>query len=179
MLDGRFMEPQAVSSHFHLREGDVVADFGAGSGHYMKPLSEAVGKSGRVYLLEIQKGLVDTLGTRAHELKLTNVHPVWCDFEAEGGTKLGDGILDAGVLSNALFQLTNKDSALKEISRTMRKGAKLFIIDWTDSFGGLGPQQSHVVSEGDARSLAEKAGFSYDRSFPAGDHHYGLALRRE
>lgn len=175
---GKFVEPMAVCSHFHLREGDVVADFGAGSGHYMKPLSDAVGVSGKVYLCEIQKNLVDALGNRAHELRLTNVHPVWCDLESVGGTKLQDGVLDAALLSNTLFQLMNKEVAFAEIARAMRKGAKLFIIDWTGSFGGLGPHPDHVIREDAARAFGERLGFSYDRSFPAGEHHYGLALRK-
>ncbi len=175
---GKFAEPRIVCSHFHLREGDSIADFGAGSGHYMKPLSEAVGKSGKVYLCEIQKALVEGLGIKAREQHLLNVHPVWCDFETIGGTKLKDGTLDAGLISNTLFQATDKEIALKEVARVLRKGGKLFIIDWTDSFGGLGPQPGHVVREEDAKVLAQSVGFTFDRSFPAGEHHYGLAFRR-
>jgi ubiquinone/menaquinone biosynthesis C-methylase UbiE len=175
---GKFVEPGTVSSHFHLREGDKVADFGAGSGHFMKPLSALVGKSGSVYLCEIQRNLVDALGIRANELHLTNVHPMWCDFEAPGGIKLGDDTLDAGLLSNTLFQLTNKEVSLREVARVLRKGGKLFIIDWTDSFGGMGPQPGHVVTETEAKATAEKAGLSFEHTFPAGDHHYGLVFRK-
>lgn len=178
-MSGRFVEPGAVVTHFHLREGDKVADFGAGSGHYMKPLAEAVGQSGAVYLCEIQKNLVDALGIRAGEEHLQNVHPIWCDFEASGGVKLADGTLDAGLLSNTLFQLTNRDASLQEVARTIRKGGKLFIIDWTDSFGGMGPDSEHVVSEEQARALAERAGFAFEQSFPTGEHHYGLAFRKQ
>jgi arsenite methyltransferase len=177
-LSGKFIDPQVVCSHFHLREGDVVADFGAGSGHYMKPLSHAVGSSGKVYLCEIQKNLVESLGHKMHELHLRNVSPLWCDLEAPGGIKLKDASLDAGLISNTLFQFVHKEVALTEIARVLRKGAKLFIIDWTDSFGGLGPHPGHVVSMDEARRLAENAGFSFDREFPAGAHHYGFACRK-
>ncbi len=175
---GKFAEPSTIATHFHLHAGDSVADFGAGSGHYMKPLSQAVGPQGRVYLCEIQKNLVDALGVRMHELRLTNVHPLWCDFESPNGTKHNDGTLDAGILSNTLFQILDKEIALAEIARVIRKGGKLFIIDWSDSFGGLGPQFQDVVREADAQKLVERAGFIVERTFPAGDHHYGLACRR-
>lgn len=175
---GKFVDPKIASSHFHLQEGDVVADFGAGSGHYMKPLSTAVGPSGKVYLCEIQKELVDALGVSSREQRLSNVFPLWCDIEALGGIKLSDGVLSAGLLSNVLFQFTNKESALREIARVLKKGGKLIVIDWTDSFGGLGPQTGSVITEADARKLLERAGFSYERTFPAGDHHYGLVYRK-
>ncbi len=177
-ITGRFADPQAVATHFHLREGDVVADFGAGAGHYLKPLADAVGKNGKVYLCEIQKNLVEALGVQALELRLQNVHPIWCDFEVLGGTKLKDGTLDAGLLSNTLFQVIDKAQTLKEIARVLRKGAKLFIIDWTDSFSGLGPKPESIVTEAEAKKLVEEAGFTIDRPFPTGEHHYGLACRR-
>jgi len=176
---GTFADPNTIVGHFHLREGDVVADFGAGSGHYMKPLADAVGKEGRVYLCEIQKNLVDALTVKAHEARLTTVYPVWCDFETPGGTKFKDGQLDAVLLSNALFQIVDKEIALQECARSIRSGGKLFVIDWTDSFGGLGPTPQHVVTEDRARTLLLNAGFSIDHTFPAGDHHYGLACRKK
>lgn len=176
--NSRFVHPDVVTSHFHLREGDRVADFGAGTGYFLQALSRAVGKDGRVYACEIQKNLVEKLGAQASEWRLTNIEPLWCDLEMEGGSKLATGILDAGVLVNTLFQLENKEAALAEIARVMRTGSKLFIIDWTESFGGLGPHPGHVVSQGEAQAFAEAHGFRFDRNFPAGEHHYGLAFRR-
>jgi ubiquinone/menaquinone biosynthesis C-methylase UbiE len=176
---GKFVDPGITTTHFHLREGDVVADFGAGSGHYLKPLSEAVGKSGLVYACEIQKNLVDALGVKANEQRLTNVRPVWCDIETVQGTKFKDASLDAALLSNVLFQFENKDAALTEVARALRPGGKLFLIDWTDSFGNLGPRPEDVVREFDARPMLERAGFICEHTFPAGDHHYGLLCHKK
>ncbi len=176
---GRFLDPSVVVSHFHLREGDVIAEFGAGSGHYMKPLSDAVGHEGLVYMCEIQKPLVEALGAKAQSLRLPNVRTVWGDVEVLEGTKLRPASLDAGLLSNTLFQITDKASLFKELARVIRKGGKLFIIDWTGSFAGMGPRPEEVVTEMEARTLAEREGFIYERFFPAGDHHYGIALRKQ
>ena len=46
VLPGRFVVPEVVSTHFHIKEGDIVADFGAGSGFFLKILSKAVGSEG-------------------------------------------------------------------------------------------------------------------------------------
>jgi len=175
---GAFADPEKISSHLHLCEGDTVIDLGAGSGNYMEPLSKAVGKSGRVYLGDVQKTLVDTLDNRAQELHLSNIRPLWCDIETVGGIKLKDESLDAALLSNTLFQIENKDNAATEIYRVLHKGGKLFVVDWTESFGGLGPHKDHVITQEVAKALFEKNGFSYEGDFPAGDHHYGIALRK-
>lgn len=175
---GAFANPEKITTHFHLREGDVVADLGAGSGQYMKLLSDAVGESGKVYLCEIQKPLVESLGNRAQELHLSNVRTLWADLEHPGGVKVNDDALDAALLSNVLFQIEDTDAAVKEIHRILRPGGKLFVIDWTDSFGGLGPRAQDVVPEADAQSLFESAGFTLLSDFPSGDHHYGLIFRK-
>ncbi|MCA9364122.1 methyltransferase domain-containing protein [Candidatus Kaiserbacteria bacterium] len=176
--NGRFVQPDVVSGHFHLREGDRVADFGAGGGFFLSAFSQSVGGSGRVYALDIQRGLVERLGEIAREKGLTNIEPIWCDLEADGGTKLADGVLDAGVLINTLFQIEDKTTALREIARTIRSGGKFIVIDWTQSFAGIGPQSSQVVTESAARDMVEAAGFSFERSFPTGEYHYGLAFRK-
>ncbi len=172
------MVPETVATHFHLRKGDEVADFGAGTGYYIPQLSRLVGADGRVFACEIQKNLVDTLGSLVRERRLANVQVIWCDLEAQGGSKLRDSAVDAGILVNTLFQIENKDAAFDEIARTIRSGGKLFVIDWTSSFAGLGPHPNQVIGADEVKALAESHHFVFERSFDAGHHHYGLAFRK-
>ncbi len=173
----RFVVPEDVVTQFHIRDGDAVADFGAGSGFFAKVLSRAVG-SGKVYALEIQRQLVEKVADLARTEHLSNVEVMWCDLEAAGGVKLSDGALDVGIMVNALFQFEDRDTAIAEAARLVRPGGKFFVIDWTESFGGLGPHPDQIIGEDAARELAERHGFTFERSFPAGGHHYGLAFRR-
>jgi ubiquinone/menaquinone biosynthesis C-methylase UbiE len=174
----RFVDPQTVSTHFHIREGDAVADFGAGSGFFVEVLARLVGSEGRVYACEIQKELVEKIGTLVRTKGLSMVDPLWCDLEKEKGVKIADGVLDVAIMVNTLFQFDEKEIAIREVHRTLRSGGKFFVIDWSESFGGLGPQPQQVVSLGNAQALVESQGFVYERSYDAGDHHYGLAFRK-
>lgn len=178
MNEMRFVEPQIVSTHFHLRAGDVVGDFGAGTGNFAPVLSRLVGEEGKVYCFEVQKNLVEKLEDNIRANHLSNVSSAWVDIEEEGGTKLKDGMLDVAICVNALFQTEDKEAALKEITRNLRTGGKLFIIDWSESWGGLGPQPNHVLEKDDARAFAETCGLTFERDFDAGAHHYGLAFRK-
>lgn len=174
----RFVSPDIVSTHFHIKPGDVVADFGAGSGYFVPALARATGGSGKVYACEIQKNLVETIGNVVRQQGLSNVDPLWCDLEEPQGIKIADAAVDVGVMVNTLFQVEDAKTAVSEIARTLRSGGNLFIIDWTESFAGLGPQPDDIVPETAARSVAEAAGFQFVRSFDAGDHHYGVALQK-
>lgn len=172
-----FLVPDIVVSHFHIKDGDVVADFGSGSGHFLRALSLRAG-TGKVYACEIQKSLVEKIGTLAHAEQLTNIFPLWCDLEEPNGLKIASDSVDVGVLVNTLFQVEDKETAIKEMSRTIHVGGRLIVIDWTDSFGGLGPHTDHVITLDAATALCESLGFVLEQNFPAGGHHYGLVFRK-
>lgn len=178
MVPGRFVVPSVVTTQFHLKEGDVIADFGAGSGFFLQALSEAVGASGRVYACEIQRELVEKLGDTARAQNLNNVDPLWCDIEEPNGVKIANGALDVVVLINTLFIVENKPAMLDEVVRTLRSGGRFIVVDWSESFGGLGPQPGQVVNKIDAQTMVEAAGLVLEREFDSGDHHYGLAFKK-
>ncbi len=172
-----FVIPEVVISHFHLKDGDTIADFGAGSGYFLRALSLRVG-SGKVYACELQKPLVEKISEQARSQHLTNVYPLWCDLEEKEGIPIKDGMIDVGILVNVLFLLEDKPTACAEMYRLIRPGGRLMVIDWTDSFGGLGPVADHVYDETATKSLFESCGFVLEQTYPAGTHHYGLAFRK-
>lgn len=178
LVGARFVTPAVVSTHFHIREGEVVADFGAGSGFFMQALSEATGATGRVYACEIQKGLVEKLSASAHAAGLSNIHPLWCDLEEMNGIKIWSDEVDVAVLINTLFMIEDKETAIAEMGRTVRKGGKFFVVDWSESFGGMGPTPEMVIAAEEVKVLFESRGFIYERDYDAGAHHYGLAFRK-
>ena len=53
------------------------------------------------------------------------------------------------------------------------------VIDWTDSYGGLGPRPGHILLEEEAQKIFESVGFKYSKSFYAGDHHWGFIAERQ
>jgi len=173
----KFVMPEVVTSQFHLRPGDKVADFGAGRGFFLEPLAAAVGSDGEVILCEIQKPLVELLSEQVRLKNYSNIKPAWCDLEEVNGIPIQTHTLDVGIMVNTLFQIEDRDTALKEILRTVRPGGKFFVIDWTESIPGLGPTPDHLVPQADCVALFEGAGCVLEREFPAGDHHYGVAFR--
>lgn len=175
---GKFVDPAIVSSHFHFREGDTVADFGAGSGFFLKYLAEQVGDTGRVYACEIQKQLIEKMDELIRISGLSNVSTIWCDLEEESGTGLQRESLDAGLIVNVIFQLEKKEVALNEIRRVIKTGGILHIIDWKEAYVGIGPSHKDFINKDSAIALVESIGFSLEREYVAGAHHYGLAFRK-
>lgn len=173
-----FIEPAKIIPYFELRPDSQVADFGAGTGAYSLAMSRAVLPNGKVYAIEVQKDLLITLKNQIQASHIGNIELLWGDVENLGGTKIGDQSVDFVLISNLLFQTKAGYQVALETKRVLRPGGRVGIIDWTDSFGGIGPTSDMIVNEDEAKKIFEGAGFVYDKSFPAGDHHYGLILKK-
>ena len=169
-----FANPKKNIAQLGLREGMRVADFGAGAGHYLKPLSEQVGITGKVYGIEVQKDMVKKLESQIKEWGISNVECIWGDIERDGGTKIAKHSMDAVVVSNVLFQVSDKLGLIDEVKRVLKPDAKVLLVDWSESFNGMGPAPMHVVSEKQAEDLFEGRGFILTEKISSSDHHYGI-----
>ncbi len=173
-----FSDPQKNVEQFTPKLGSLVADLGSGSGHYSLALARAVGDKGKVYSIDIQKDLLAKLKNEANQTGLFNIEVIWGDVEKIGGSRVKSEFLDGAVVSNLLFQVTDKETLIKEAYRLLKKDGRIMVIDWSDSFGGLGPHREAVITKEKARELFEQSGFVFDREIQAGEHHYGLIFRK-
>lgn len=173
-----FANPQQNVQKFGLKQGMKVADLGSGSGHYVLAMANLVGSTGRVYAVDVQKDLLTNIKNEATKRGYDNVEVVWGDLERPGGAKIADGLLDLALISNTLFQVEHKQALLQEANRILKLGGFLVIIDWSESFGGLGPIASEVIDKEKAMEFVAVSGFALSGEFEAGAHHYGIMLRK-
>lgn len=172
-----FSEPEQVIAQIPLGDNMTVIDLGAGTGAYSVAAGRRV-PGGKVYAVEVMEDFLSKIKSNARAAGLANVETVWGDIESPHGTKIKDGAGDLAVVANVLFQVTDKKALFEEASRILKPGGRLLIVEWSDSFAGLGPSPDAVVSKEAAREAALRAGFSYDGEVSAGDHHYGLLFHR-
>ena len=174
-----FTKPEQNILHLGLKEGMRVADFGAGTGFYYQAVSHRVGPTGKVYAIEIQKDLVKKLENEIKQWGLLNVECIWGDIESFGGTKIADNTMDVVIISNVLFQVDDKLGLIDEARRILKKGGEVLLVDWSESFGGMGPKIESVVNENTARVLFEKRGFKFIERISTTVHHYGIIFKYE
>lgn len=171
-----FTNPQETLRELGLQPGMEVADLGAGGGHYTMAAARIVGETGHVCAVEIQKDLVAKLKNEADQAGLSHVDVVWSDLEKLHGSTLADNSVEVVIVSNVLFQAQDKSTLLAEAYRILRPSGKLLLIDWSDTHGGLGPQNDHLISREEAAKLAEAAGFKVGGNITTSAHHWGVVL---
>jgi ubiquinone/menaquinone biosynthesis C-methylase UbiE len=174
-----FSDPEKNIGQFSLGKGDHVADFGAGAGFYSFAAAEAVSSDGKVYSIDVQKDLLQRLKKEANIRHLTNIEILWADIEHYGGTKLRESSMDAVIAANVLFQIKEKNKTCLEINRILKKGGRVLLVDWSSSFGGMGPQQEDVFLPEKAKEIFTQNGFEFEREISAGAQHFGLIFRKK
>ena len=106
--------------------GDRVADVGAGGGFLTVRLSEAVGDDGRVYAEDITEGLIRELTDQMESLGISNVE---CVLGGTDDPRLPAGELNAVVIVNAYHEMSQHESMLAGIWRSLQSGGRLVIVD--------------------------------------------------
>ncbi|KKQ03097.1 MAG: Type 11 methyltransferase [Parcubacteria group bacterium GW2011_GWA2_36_24] len=166
-----FTDPVKNLKAFGLREDNIVADLGAGTGFYSVAAGHIVTR-GKVYAVEIVKDFLTTIKNKVKEAHLSNVEIIWGDIEKLGGTKIGDGVIDAVIASNVFFQVENKNKFIEEIKRILKPKGKVLFIDWSVDSVVVGQKMS--VPKNKVQEMFKKEGFVLGRDINTGAHHYGM-----
>jgi len=167
-----FTDPIKNLKAFGLREDDIVADLGAGTGFYSIGAGHIVTR-GKVYAVEIDKDFLATIKNKVRDAHINNVEIIFGDIEKKGGTSLRDGIVDAVIVSNVLSQVGDKEQLILEIQRISKQKGRVLLIDWSQlSIMGA----KNIIQKDKAREMFEKKGFVWQRDINAGEHHYGMIL---
>src|SRR3989344_6929494 len=170
----------AVPSHniepLELGPGMKVVDLGAGSGFYAILAARRVGQTGKIYAIDLTASHLSRIRSEARKEKLHNIETVVADLDHE---KLGfsDFSMDAAIISNILFLLSDREHCLTELGRVLKPRSLVLLIDWKESFGGVWPPKNKVITPGKAIALFSQKGFRALKEFDAGEHHYGLIFR--
>ncbi len=167
-----FLTPEHLVRELYLKPGDRVADIGCGTGVYTIALAQEVGEMGQVYAVDVHREALHTLAGTLEKRNIQNVEMVWADVEQY--IPIDGYSLDAVVVSNVLFQLGNINSLLVHISKILKPGGQLLIVEWSDSHGGIGPHKDHVIDESYAEQLVTSHNFRIVKRLPAGSYHYAF-----
>jgi ubiquinone/menaquinone biosynthesis C-methylase UbiE len=171
-----FADPEQIVRQFGLKEGMHVADLGAGSGFYSIAAARLV-RGGKVYAVEVQKEMLGHIQNESAKAHVMNIEGIWGNIEKPGGSKLGNASMDAVIASNVLFQVEHREGFIREIARIVKPGGRVLFVDWSDSFGGMGPIGTSIVPKAVATELFESEGFSVEKEIAAGAHHYGIIFK--
>ena len=151
-------KPEIVLREMKLKNGDVVADVGAGSGFYTRRLALAVAPDGVVYANDIQQEMLDALLANAAHAKIKNIVTV---LGEEADPKLPKGKFDWVLLVDVYHELQQPKPMLAAIKAALKPDGRIALVEYRETTWKISPP--HRMSKAQVLSEWEPAGFELVR----------------
>lgn len=169
-----FSDPKKNVEEFGFIPGQTVVDLGSGAGHYALALSKILGLNGYIYCVDIKPEVLVKLKNQSEKEGSSNLEVICGDISKPNGTKLRDDLADGVILSNVLSLISEKTATILETKRIIKSGGKVCVVEWVDPPAG----EAGRIKQDSLKDMFIKAGFSFERTFDAGDNHYGLIFKK-
>jgi len=166
--------PSKAIAALEIREGQVVADVGAGSGYYSVRLARAVGETGRVYATDIQPEMLGIIRSKVAVERLTNVELV---LATDTDPKLPAAAIDLVLMVDVYHELARPQEMLRALRRALRPDARLVLIEFRKESAWVPIREEHKMSVGDARLELEAEGYRFERNIDVLPWQHVLVFR--
>jgi ubiquinone/menaquinone biosynthesis C-methylase UbiE len=167
------LQVDRVVTKLGIQPGDRVADLGAGSGLFTRPLAREVGPEGIVYAVDIDKDLLGHIEVTALDENLTNIKTV---LAAEYDPRIPDKV-DLVLICDTLHLIRNPDIYLRDLTRYLRASGRVAVIDYQDYWPQRYEAAKYTVEELDRWLTA--AGYRMDQSFDFLEDNFFVVYRLE
>lgn len=156
-----WQKPGEVISVLGVKPGDHVADVGSGSGYFTFRLANAVGPGGKVFAVDVDRGMNDFVRERARAEGRKNIDVILAEPNDPGLPPAGVDVIFA---VNTYHFLESRTAYFARAAKYLRPGGRVVIIDfnrrqWFDIFG------FHYTSPEVIKSEMRGAGFELKQEF--------------
>ena len=149
--------PDEIIRTMGLKDGDVVADFGCGTGYFARRMARAVAPRGRVYAVDIQPEMLGLLRRLADKEGLANVVPVLAETD---DPKLPAGALDWILLVDVYHELQQPKATLARLREALAPNGKVALVEYRlEGLTALHIRPEHRMSPMQVLAEWEPAGF--------------------
>jgi len=170
-----WQQPERVIATLGLKPGERVADVGAGPGYFTLRLARAVGPSGKVYGVDVSRGMLDYLEKQARAQHLTNIHPV---LASPHDPKLAPASVDLIFICDTLHHISDRAAYFPLLMRALKPGGRLVNIDFHKRSLPVGPPVEMKIPKAEMIREAEAAGFHLVRQHDFLKYQYFVVFAR-
>ena len=151
-----YQKPHEVIMALGLREGETVADIGAGSGYFTFRLASHVGEKGRVYAVDTSPDMILHMNERIRDMKLRNVVTV---LSAPHDPLLIDGSIDRFFICDTWHHIQNQAQYLGLMKKMLKPGGQVIMIDFQKRELPVGAPMEMKIAREELVQQMESNGF--------------------
>ena len=152
--------PNRLLRALDLNASTVVADIGSGTGFFTFRFAEMV-PSGRVYSVEVQEALVDTIRVRAERDGFRNVTPILGSFS---DPSLPVNRIDLALIVSSYHEFSFPKEMITAIARSLKDDGRLVIVEYRIEDDTTIIPEAHRMSVEQIRYEIESVGLQFRES---------------
>ena len=171
-----WQKPDEVVNALDLKNRDVVADIGAGTGYFSRRLARAVAPDGKVYAVDVAADILAYLQERADRESIHNIVTIV--------SRPDDPLLPANSLDLAFFcdtthHIEHRVNFYRKLFPAFKPHGRLAIIDYPPDSPRSPHKPEQMVPRSQVISEAEQAGFKLVKDFQFLPYHYFLIFEKQ
>ena len=151
-----YQKPHEVIQALQLKDGETVADIGAGSGYFTFRLARHVGEKGRIYAVDVSPDMIVHLNRRIRDEGVKNVTTVLC---APDDPLLPDASIDRVFICNTWHHIADHPRYLALLKKGLKPGGQIVMIDFKKEGTPVGPPTEMRINRTELVQEMEKNGF--------------------
>lgn len=150
-----YQKPREVMQALAVKEGEVIADIGAGSGYFTTRLAHHVGAGGHVYAVDVSQDMVRHLHERVRDMGLLNVSPIL----ARPDDPLLPQPVDRFLIVNVWHHVEDHAAYLALMRKQLKPGGQVIMIDFQKRELPVGPPVGMKIAREDLLAQMKTHGF--------------------
>jgi len=167
--------PETALEKIGIRNGQTVADVGAGSGYFTVRLARRVGPEGKVYAVDVQPEMLAILRKRLASQNLSNVEPV---LGSESDPKLPKGALDLILLVDVYHELSQPQKMLRRMKTALKEDGRLVLLEYRKEDPHIPIRLEHKMTVSEAQQELEAEGFRLEKALEDLPRQHILIFRK-
>jgi ubiquinone/menaquinone biosynthesis C-methylase UbiE len=173
----KFIKPQNVVAQMGLKAGQVVADFGSGSGFYANAAAQFVGNTGKVLAVDVQQSKLTATFSSGSQQGNKNIQIVQADLD-QPLQNIPEASCDAVIMASVLHEVKNRQMLLQNAYKVLKTGGLVLAVEWKAEHTLFGPSQDKRIPEHQMEEELAKIGLHKVKSIPADMFHYALLFTK-
>lgn len=121
-----WQKPDEVIARMALKNGDVVADIGAGTGYFTRRFAKAIAPDGRVTGFDSEPNMVEYMKNDAKRLGYSNYHAARVEPKQP---EITGGAFSVIFMCNTYHHVVDRVPFIKAIARGLKRGGRIIVID--------------------------------------------------
>jgi predicted methyltransferase len=170
-----YQKPHEVMQALGVKDGEVIADIGAGSGYFTIRLAHHVGAAGRVYAVDVSADMIRHLHTRVRDMALLNVSPIL----ARPDDPLLPQPVDRFLIVDVWHHIEDQAGYLALMKKLLKPGGQVVMIDFHKRELPVGPPAAMKIAREDLLRQMQGHGFQLAAEHTFLPYQYFLVFRVE